>query len=392
MIHMTSRQINNRMVCGATSNTAPANTTQSVFNKNVQVFYNMVNTLDNFSRGIIEGFFGRSWSWQARQNYASFLKQNNYQYYIYAPKADRYLRRQWAEPWPDADYTHLQQLGQVYRQANIAWGIGITPFEIHHSFDDQTKAQLDCKIRSINNLQPDILAILFDDMRGDDANIAQVQAAVTHRIMEQSTASSFIMCPTYYSTDPVLDKVFGDRPANYLEALGQLLDAAVHVFWTGEKVCSTAYPAAHLQEITVQLGRKPFIWDNYPVNDGAKICKFLHLRPFGESAEHLAKWTAGHAINPMNQAYLSQIPLMTLTGSDQQSPLYSAARSLGGETFATYLVQDISAFQDEGLDLLSAKRKQWLIDRYIAFQTPHSQELVDWLKGEYPFDPACLTD
>ncbi len=346
----------------------------------------------DFSRGIIEGFFGRPWSWSTRQSYASFLKQNNYQYYIYAPKADRCLRRRWSEPWPAAEYAQLQQLSQVYQQAEVAWGIGLTPLEIHHNFDDQTKAKLDAKIRSINNLQPDILAILFDDMRGDFDRIAEIQADITHRIMEQSTASSFIMCPTYYSTDPVLDQVFGDRPALYLETLGQLLDPGVDVFWTGEKVCSTAYPAAHLQEITAQLGRKPLIWDNYPVNDGAKLCKFLHLRPFGESAEHLANWTAGQAINPMNQAYLSQIPLMTLTASEQQYPLYSAACALGGETFAEYLVADVAAFQDEGLDLLNKERKNGLIDRYEPFQTLYSQELVDWLQGKYPFDPACLTD
>jgi hyaluronoglucosaminidase len=342
-----------------------------------------------FSRGIIEGFFGRPWSWQTRRDYASFLSQNDYQYYIYAPKADRYLRRQWAEPWPANDYQHLQRLSQVYQQAQVAWGIGITPFEIHHNFDDHTRTLLDAKIRSINELQPNILAILFDDMRGDDPNIAQIQADVTHRIMAQSTASSFIMCPTYYSTDPVLDKVFGDRPPNYLETLGQLLDQTVQIFWTGENVCSRNYSIEHLQAITTQLGRKPYIWDNYPVNDGAKLCKFLNLRPFGESAEHMAAWTGGQAINPMNQAYLSQIPLRALTAG---ASLYMAARDLCGEVFAAYLAEDVAVFQDEGLDLLSEERKDWLIDRYTGFQTPQSQELVAWLRGEYPFDPACLTD
>jgi hyaluronoglucosaminidase len=342
-----------------------------------------------FNRGIIEGFFGRSWSWQTRQDYASFLSQNNYQFYIYAPKSDRYLRRLWTEPLPAENYQNLHQLGQVYRQAQVAWGVGITPFEIHLNFNDDTIAALDTKIRSINELQPDILAILFDDMRGDFDRIAQIQADVTHRIMEQSTASSFVMCPTYYSSDPVLDQVFGDRPANYLETLGQLLDPAVQIFWTGENVCSRNYPIEHLQDITARLGRRPFIWDNYPVNDGARLCRFLNLRPFGESAEHLATWTAGQAINPMNQAYLSQIPLRALTSG---ASLYSAVRNLCGEVFAEYLVEDVAAFQEEGLDVLSVERRDLLIDRYTNFQTAQSQELIDWLRGEYPFDPACLTD
>jgi hyaluronoglucosaminidase len=343
----------------------------------------------SFNQGIIEGFFGRPWSWQTRQDYAGFLSQNNYQFYIYAPKADRYLRRQWAEPWPDIEYAHLQQLGQVYQQAQVAWGIGITPFEIHLNFDADTIAILDAKIRSIDALQPDILAILFDDMRGDFDRLAQIQADVTHRIMEQSNASLFIMCPTYYSSDLVLDRVFGDRPSNYLETLGQFLDPAVQIFWTGENVCSRHYSIEHLQDITTRLGRKPFIWDNYPVNDGAKLCKFLNLRPFGESAAHMEAWTAGQAINPMNQAYLSQIPLRALKAG---ASLYSAARDLCGEVFAEYLVADVALFQDEGLDLLSGRRLDLSIDRYAGFQTPYSDELVGWLQGEYPFDPACLTD
>jgi hyaluronoglucosaminidase len=118
----------------------------------------------------------------------------------------------------------------------------------------------------------------------------------------------------------------------------------------------------------------------------------LNLRPFGESADHLAIWTAGQAINPMNQAYLSQIPLRTLTAQNQTNSLYSAADDLCDENFAAYLVADITAFQDQGLDLLNDQRKQELIDRYQSFQTPYSQEIVDWLQGKYPFDPACLTD
>jgi hyaluronoglucosaminidase len=46
----------------------------------------MGNILEQFSRGVIEGFFGRPWTWQARADYATFLGQNDYQYYIYAPK------------------------------------------------------------------------------------------------------------------------------------------------------------------------------------------------------------------------------------------------------------------------------------------------------------------
>jgi hyaluronoglucosaminidase len=351
----------------------------------------MDRQLGGANRGIIEGFFGRPWSWSARQAYASFLSDQQYQYYIYAPKADRYLRRLWSEPWPLAEYNHLQQLGETYHQAGLAWGIGITPFEIHLDFDDRTLAKLDAKIRSINNLQPDILAILFDDMRGDFHHIAQIQAAVTHRIMALSTASSFVMCPTYYSDDPVLDKIFGDRPADYLETLGELLEPAVDIFWTGEKVCSPGYSIEHLQNVTQRLGRKPFLWDNYPVNDGARMCQFLNLRPVIDRLPPLSQmteWTAGQAINPMNQAYLSQIPLLTCAAAAWPA----AVAALGGAAFASSLLTDLAKFQDQGLEHLDTNLQQQFISYYQDFHTPYSQEIVDWLRGEYPFDPTCLTD
>ena len=51
-----------------------------------------------FAAGVIEGFFGRSWDWPARHSCADFLRHHGYQFYIYAPKSDPYLRRRWREP------------------------------------------------------------------------------------------------------------------------------------------------------------------------------------------------------------------------------------------------------------------------------------------------------
>jgi hyaluronoglucosaminidase len=357
------------------------------------------NLLEKFSYGAIEGFFGRTWSWETRADYASFLKQYNYQFYIYAPKADRYLRRLWMEPWPTADYEALQKLGSVYSDAGLAWGIGLTPFEIHFNYDSTTIEKLNAKIDLINKLKPDILAILFDDMRGNFEEIAKIQADVTKRIVDRSNATSFIMCPTYYSDAAVLDKIFGQRPANYLETLGKLLDPAVHVFWTGPEVCSTSYPEAHLKSVAEKLGRKPFIWDNYPVNDGARICPFLHLRAFQNRPHTMADLTAGHAVNPMNQAYASQIPMATLDLSYRQQSEYHpdvafalVSRSLCGDPLAAALQMDLANFQDLGLNGMNAELKAELIEKYSVFDDRVSHEIIDWLKGEYPFDPACLTD
>jgi hyaluronoglucosaminidase len=361
-----------------------------------------------FPLGIIEGFFGRPWSWETRYQYARFLKENDYRYYIYAPKLDPYLRRDWQQPWPPAEYAALKQLGAIYHQVGLEWGIGFTPFELHYQYTDEQNVKiLEQKVHYLNTLQPDILAILFDDMRGSQGvdhqssqqPIAQIQADITHRIIDISTAKWFIMCPTYYSSTPVLDRLFGDRPPYYLETLGQKLDPAIRVFWTGTDICSTAYSQEHLQEIADQLGRKPFIWDNYPVNDSAKMCRFLHLGAFENRPHQMTDWTAGHAVNPMNQANLSQIPLKTLTLSYRQQDLYTpqvafadALRSLCSEPLATLIEEELPLFQDKGLDGLSVEDRERLIKRYSLFPNAVTQEIVDWLNGQYPYSMECLTE
>ena len=359
----------------------------------------MDNTSTPFNYGVIEGFFGRLWSWEARRDYASFLKQNNYQYYIYAPKGDPILRQHWSDPWATEDCKALTQLGETYHQAGLRWGIGLNLYELHCHYGDDAIQKLETKIRYLNNLQPDILAILFDDMQGDYEQIAQIQADVTHRSIALSTATSVIMCPTYYTDSPILDKLFGDRPSDYLESLGQRLDPAVNIFWTGPEVCSTAYPEAHLKSVSQRLGRKPYIWDNYPVNDSARMCRFLHLRAFENRPHKMSEWTAGHAVNPMNQAYLSQIPLMTLNYSYQQREAYdpikafsAAVSNLCGDSFAECLWSDLSLFQDQGLDQIGLELKKQLIQKYKPFQTPYSREIIDWLNGAYPYAPECLTE
>lgn len=353
----------------------------------------------SLGRGVIEGFFGRQWTWERRRDYASFLRENGYRYYIYAPKGDRFIRTDWTEPWPSKMFEEMQNLGETYRQAGLAWGIGLNLYELHFHYDDKAIRLLEEKIRYLNQLQPDILAILFDDMKGNIDRIAEIQVAVTHRALELTTARSVIMCPTYYSDDPMLDQIFGERPRNYLEDLGDRLAPSVHVSWTGPEVCSTSYPVEHLESVGERLGRKPFIWDNYPVNDSEKMSQFLHLRAFENRPYQMGELTSGHAINPMNQACLSQFPLMTLNLSfrereayDPEKALKLALQSLCGDSMAQSLWEDLALFQDRGLDHLAPDRRAELIRKYSQFENRFSDEIVGWLKGEYPWSPECLTD
>lgn len=350
--------------------------------------------------GIIEGFFGRSWTWDNRKQYAKFLALNMFNFYIYAPKSDSFLRKQWQQNWPPNINQELIQLRNLYRDTKIDFGIGLSPHEIYLDNSHDNRAALMQRVKHINNLDPDILCILFDDMRGDLPNLANIQIDLMHRVADISTARKIIFCPTYYSFDPVLEKVFGTRPENYWQALHQHLDKKIDIFWTGEKVCSTNYSSAHLAEVHELLGRKPFLWDNYPVNDGAVKCNLLQLRAVDNSHSELNNAVAGHALNPMNQPWLSQIALASLPRAYGQQQNYNADNTLKevcvqlcGEKLAETLLHDIPLLQDKGLNKFSAQENKYLLERYQNFpQNPFCAEVLAWLQGEYIFDPACLTE
>jgi hypothetical protein len=359
-----------------------------------------VNTINATELGIIEGFFGRSWRWDERKAYAKFLALNRLSFYIYAPKSDKHLRKYWQQDWPKDIKEELLHLRENYQAANVDFGIGLSPHEIYLDNSRDNREHLRQRVKQINTLSPDILCLLFDDMRGDIPNLANIQADLMHQVAEISTAKKIIFCPTYYSFDPVLEKVFGVMPTNYWGDLNKNLDKNIDIFWTGEKVCSHEYSVQHLDTVTELLGRKPFLWDNYPVNDGASISKHLHLRAVGESHSKIQNHVAGHALNPMNQPWLSQIALASLPHAYHEQSNYNPERvfinittELCGEKFAAHLLQDLPLVQDKGLGKINADEKEYLLQRYSAFPgNPFATEISDWLNGEYVFDPACLTD
>ncbi len=348
-----------------------------------------------FAYGIIEGFYGRPWSWEDRDSTLAFMQEHGYEFYIYAPKSDKFLRDQWKDAWPQAEFHRLSIFAQNCKENGIRFGIGLSPLEIYFDFSRQAKNDLKRKIRLINALKPDILSLLFDDMKGDNAKMAALQIDVLNYTMDVSDADSLIMCPTYYTTSSILEKVFGKMPENYFEDIGKLTDPSVDIFWTGEEVCSNEYSETHLKTMTGLLGRKPFIWDNYPVNDGSRLAPFLRLRAFTGRPYRMSEWTAGHAVNPMNQARLSRIPMRSLqdnyvlkTGYSPEAAFVNAIQTLCGGELADCLLEDYEYFNDKGLESMSTEEKAAFIEKYSAFQSPYAREIVDWLEGKY--EPAAV--
>ena len=342
------------------------------------------------SLGIIEGFYGPLWRWEERRRLVAALAPHGYGFYLYAPKADAWLRRRWQEPHPEEQARALAEFARYCRQHGLRFGVGLSPYEIFNNFDQDAQAQLAQKLKALEKLGLDELAILFDDMHSDIPDLARVQADIMHWVREHTDIPRLSICPSYYSDDPVLDRVFGARPADYLQTLGEALDPSIQVFWTGEEVCSREISPGHLKKVGKLLGRKPVLWDNYPVNDGDRMSRHLHLRGFTGRAAGNAAWLAGHAINPALQPTLTAIPALTLAESYRLGPDYQygqafvhAAREVLGKELGAQVRKDLLLLQDAGLGRLSDERRQALQHTYDGFDHPAASEIMRWLAGEY---------
>jgi hyaluronoglucosaminidase len=161
----------------------------------------------------------------------------------------------------------------------------------------------------------------------------------------------------------------------------------VGVYWTGEEICAREHSAGHLVHVAEALGRRPTLWDNYPVNDGPRMSRFLHLRGFTGRRAAIGPHLAAHAINPALQPQLSLIPAATLAASYREGERYAymrafreAAQKCAGVELANMLQADLHALQDIGLDHLGDDRAR-LRQRYAAAAHPMAAEVVRWLDG-----------
>ena len=352
----------------------------------------MSSVADTFLTGVIEGFYGRGWSYNARQAYAEYLATAGLNTCLYCPKEDPYLRKQWHQHWPAGEWQHLLDISATYRRQGLYWGVGLSPFALYRNYGASQRAQLRDKLARLAELDAPVLAVLFDDMPGEMAALASRQAEIISDVVNWMPAVRVMVCPTYYSFDPVLETHFGRMPANYWPQLGRELPAEVDVFWTGNQVCSAAIRVPDVSAINEQLGRRVILWDNYPVNDGAVRSNFLYCTPLSQRDPGLRTLLRGHLCNPMNQALLS-LPalagLASLYHEGVEEPEW-LERMLGILTWQQ-LRSDRADFAQLGLSGMGDERRKQLAAVYDALPGAAAQEVAGWLRGEYTFDPACLT-
>jgi hyaluronoglucosaminidase len=291
-------------------------------------------------RGIVEGFFGAPWSMRQRAAMFEFGAAKGMNTYLYAPKDDPYHREKWQLPYPAERWNEMRRLIQHARRFGIDFVYGFHPGKkLLFSAEDPVRKLLD-KAARFHDAGVRTFAVLFDDIpsrltyekdsKHFGGSLARAEGDWLAKILSRQPSSwtdvEWWICPSYYSEDPFLARVFGRFERHFLQRLAETLPPSVACMWTGAKVVSPTISLAQARRTLNRVNRQLILWDNYPVNDLSMSAE-MHLAPLTGRDPQLPEAVHGYLNNPLLQESLSYIPLATCFDYARNPAAYNAERS-----------------------------------------------------------------
>ncbi|HVL53470.1 MAG TPA: beta-N-acetylglucosaminidase domain-containing protein [Candidatus Limnocylindrales bacterium] len=258
-------------------------------------------------RGIIEGFYGRLWTWDERARVATESAAMGYTVYAWAPKEDRLQNAAWRTRYPPDERRRIAAFVERCHRDGLTVWLGLRPVGISYA-DDTDVERLEAKLGDHLDLGADGIVLLADDIpdsldaasAGRFGSLAEAHAWLVERALEAVSGSRLVFCPTEYH----------GPGGPYLEHLGAAVPREVELFWTGGEVCSRSISAEEARAVGAVLRRPPLVWDNYPVNDAGMVDQ-LHIGPVRDRDPELASATAGILVNPAMEPEATLVPLAT---------------------------------------------------------------------------------
>ena len=285
-------------------------------------------------KGVIEGFYGRSWSSGERSTMLDWIRAAGMNLYVYGPKDDIKIRARWRALYTNAELDSLKQLVLQARRRGIDVMAAVSPcVDITHS-DKREVAALCSKLGQFQSLGIRHIALLFDDvpstLNAVDArrfkSFADAQVHVVNIcnafVKSRDKRVRLYFCPTEYCS-----AMTGGKPAKsgYLNSIGAQLMADVEIFWTGSDIVSEKITATHCKEVARVLRRKPFIWDNFHAND--YDIRRVYAGPLGGREQAALAHISGWMTNPNNELEANFVPVHT-TGQFLTRPRYREVPAL----------------------------------------------------------------
>jgi hyaluronoglucosaminidase len=220
--------------------------------------------------------------------------------YLYGPKDDPLHRERWRDLYPRSE---LDGFASLVAEDTLEVGFAISPGLSIDTASADDRAALAAKVDQVVDLGVRLVALLFDDIPVRPGLGPEHAAIATWLHDHLDGRAELILTPTEYA---------GTQPSPYLDALAAGLPDDVLVAWTGRRVVCDEITVAEAQARADALGgRPPFVWDNYPVNDGL-MADQLFLGPLRGRESGLGSVCSGYVANPMVQPTASTLPLASI--------------------------------------------------------------------------------
>ena len=275
----------------------------------------------DFLSGVIEGFYGIPWTTSERLMVLDWMQSFQLNTYLYAPKDDLKQRLLWRASYTNEETSDLKSLIDACHARGVRFVYAISPgLDMAYAKDSEFEVLQD-RLDQMRQLGVNNFALLFDDipdtMKEEDrqrfGSFALAQSHVANGLYgwlqeHHSTDTRFFFCPTPYCGRMQQTGLGGER---YLEEIGQRLDPAIDVFWTGPEIISSQISVNHIEALTKILRRSPLIWDNLHANDydGHRF----YCGPYSGRPLELRSRVKGIMHNPNNEAPLNFVPWKTLS-------------------------------------------------------------------------------
>ncbi|XP_068710020.1 protein O-GlcNAcase-like [Montipora foliosa] len=279
---------------------------------------------EEFICGVVEGFYGRPWTYEQRKELFLRLKNLGMNTYLYAPKDDLKHRALWRDLYSPEETENLKQLITSSKECGVTFYYALSPgLDILFSSTRDIQ-QLKRKMGQVQKLGCEAFALLFDDidpqLHGADVeafrSFGQAQVEITNVIYKYLGCSHFLFCPTEYCGTRAVPNV---ETSDYLNTLGTKLDPKINIMWTGPKVISKVISTQTIEALTNVLKRKPVIWDNIHANDYDQ--RRVFLGPYDGRPVELFPMLNGVLTNPNCEFESNFIAIHTLASWSRDASL-----------------------------------------------------------------------
>jgi hyaluronoglucosaminidase len=255
-----------------------------------------------------------------------FLAERGMNAYVYAPKSDPKHRDRWRDAYDTAEIAEFRTLAEQTARHSTRFGFALSPgLDIDYRSERDHDMLLQ-KLAPLLDAGAEWIVLALDDIP-NRPGLALEQVDLATWLLDSLRFRRADIRLTLVPTEYV-----GTRPTSYLEDLSAGLPSDVDVMWTGPTVCSPVVKAADARTwATALTGRRPLLWDNYPVNDGT-MQRSLHLGPYRGREPELTDELDGVLCNPMLQPHASRVALATaadfLRAPDKYDPAASWSRAI----------------------------------------------------------------